>query len=141
MLVLSRRLHEKIVIPEIAATIQIVGIKRSAVRIGIDAPPRVHVVWAEVDRAAADTMLDPTPAKLAVEPKIRPGLRRSLKTVSMQLGLARLQLDAGLSGDLAAALKQAHLQIQRLQRNLERRRPRAKFAETAAESRGELVAS
>ncbi len=48
MLVLSRRLHEKIVLPDLGITVQVVAIKRGAVQIGITAPPDVPIRRAEI---------------------------------------------------------------------------------------------
>ena len=50
MLVLSRKLGEKIVIPTLNATIQVVEVHGNSVRIGIQAPPEVSIVRAELLR-------------------------------------------------------------------------------------------
>ena len=48
MLVLSRRLGEKIVLPGLGITLQVVSVKGNAVRLGIEAPPDVKVVREEL---------------------------------------------------------------------------------------------
>ncbi len=48
MLVLSRRVHEKIVIPGLDITIQVVAVRPGVVRLGIEAPPDVSIVRAEL---------------------------------------------------------------------------------------------
>ncbi len=48
MLVLSRRIDEKLIFPSIKTTIQIVSTKAGSVRLGIDAPPGVEVYREEV---------------------------------------------------------------------------------------------
>ncbi len=48
MLVLSRRLHEKIVLPRLGITVQVVAIKGGAVQIGITAPPDVPIRREEI---------------------------------------------------------------------------------------------
>jgi carbon storage regulator len=48
MLVLSRRLNEKIVLPGLDVTITVVAIKGGTVRIGIEAPPDVRIVREEL---------------------------------------------------------------------------------------------
>ena len=54
MLVLSRRLNEKIVLPGLGITIEVVGLKGNTIRIGIQAPPAVDIVRQELlDRAPA----------------------------------------------------------------------------------------
>ncbi len=52
MLVLSRRVNEKIVIPSLNLTVQVVAIRPGVVRLGIEAPPEVAIWRAELyDRA------------------------------------------------------------------------------------------
>ncbi len=48
MLVLSRRLHQKLLFPGLQASIQVVGIKGSVVRLGIEAPPGLTVLREEL---------------------------------------------------------------------------------------------
>ncbi len=58
MLVLSRRLHEKIVLPGLNVTIQVVAVKGGTVRIGIEAPPDVQVMREELlDQSLAPAVL------------------------------------------------------------------------------------
>jgi carbon storage regulator CsrA len=53
MLVLSRRLNEKLLFPGLRTSIQVLCIKAGLVRLGIDAPDSVHVLRGEVpDRTA-----------------------------------------------------------------------------------------
>jgi carbon storage regulator CsrA len=48
MLVLSRHVREKIVLPELGVTVTVVAVKGSAVRVGIEAPPQVRVLREEL---------------------------------------------------------------------------------------------
>jgi carbon storage regulator CsrA len=48
MLVLSRRLHEKVLFPNLGITIQVVSVQSGVVRIGIEAPPAVRVLREEL---------------------------------------------------------------------------------------------
>jgi carbon storage regulator CsrA len=48
MLVLSRRLHEKVVLPSLGVTIEVRAIRCGAVRLGIVAPPEVRVLREEL---------------------------------------------------------------------------------------------
>jgi carbon storage regulator CsrA len=48
MLVLSRRLGEKIVLPSLGVTVQVLALRRGAVRLGIEAPPDVAVLREEL---------------------------------------------------------------------------------------------
>jgi carbon storage regulator CsrA len=57
VLVLTRRPHEKIVLPGLHVTIHIVAVKGGTVRLGVDAPPEVQVLREELidqSRAAAE---------------------------------------------------------------------------------------
>jgi carbon storage regulator CsrA len=48
MLVLSRRLNEKVVLPGLGVTVQVVSVKPGVVRLGIEAPPEVRVLRQEL---------------------------------------------------------------------------------------------
>ena len=50
MLVLARQLNQRIVLPTVPATIEVVSIKPGNVRLGIDAPPEVTILREEVLR-------------------------------------------------------------------------------------------
>src|SRR4051812_45198058 len=53
MLVLSRRVREKIVLPDLSASVEILGVKGNTVRLGIQAPPEIRVLRGELpDRKA-----------------------------------------------------------------------------------------
>src|SRR5437870_3923833 len=70
MLVLSRRLNEKILLPTINAAIQVVEIKRGVVRLGIDAPPEVKILREELhDRAAEWEPSEPAVSDRSTEVK------------------------------------------------------------------------
>jgi carbon storage regulator CsrA len=57
MLVLSRRQGEKIVLPGLGVTIQVVAIKPGIVRIGIEAPPEIPILRQEIlDQSKATVM-------------------------------------------------------------------------------------
>jgi carbon storage regulator CsrA len=48
VLVLSRRPHEKIVLPGLGITIQVVAVKPGVVRLGIEAPADVQILREEL---------------------------------------------------------------------------------------------
>jgi len=48
MLVLSRRENQKILFPNLGITVEIIGLKGRNVRIGVDAPPEIRVLRAEL---------------------------------------------------------------------------------------------
>jgi carbon storage regulator CsrA len=64
MLVLSRRPQEKVVIPAVGTTIQVVSVKPGVVRLAFDAPPHVKVFREEVlARAGASSDADADPVR------------------------------------------------------------------------------
>ena len=73
MLVLSRRVNEKILFPSINAAIQVVSIKGGVVRLGVEAPPDVTVLREEIARlTSSPTAPMPTPRPSAPdEPSLR----------------------------------------------------------------------
>jgi carbon storage regulator CsrA len=66
MLVLSRRLKEKIYIPSIGTIVQVVAIEGRTVRLGIKAPPKVKVLREELLDATETTPLPAQPHKPAL---------------------------------------------------------------------------
>jgi carbon storage regulator len=58
VLVLTRQPHQKIVLPGLHVTLEVVAVKGGTVRIGIEAPPDVQVLREELldqSRAAAES--------------------------------------------------------------------------------------
>ena len=49
MLVLSRRVNESIVIPDLGISIRVLKIKGNSVRIGVEAPSEIKVIRGELD--------------------------------------------------------------------------------------------
>ena len=49
MLVLSRKENQKVLFPNLGITVEVLGVKGSNVRLGIDAPPRIRILRAELD--------------------------------------------------------------------------------------------
>jgi carbon storage regulator CsrA len=101
MLVLARRLHERIILPTLDTTIQVVGIQGNLVRLGIEAPPAVAIFREEV--------YDPT--RVPVAPAPPPALaghnvRNRMANLGLSVALLHRQLPAGLSADARLALEQ-----------------------------------
>jgi len=97
MLVLSRRQNEKILLPNIQASIEVLDIRGDRVRIGIEAPADVTILREEVIRRDGWTAPEPKPsAAEQLLRKQRHQLRNHLNFASIGIALAKRQLQAGL---------------------------------------------
>ena len=74
MLVLSRRVEEKICFPAIGVTVRVVGVKGGRVRLGIEAPPELTILREELQAPGADGQ---GPETRPVERADRTGLPRN----------------------------------------------------------------
>jgi carbon storage regulator CsrA len=107
MLVLSRRLSQKIVFPAIQTTVQVVAVKPGVVRLGIDAPENIGVYREELlerndvqlQPAAADKLLSKDAAH-----QLKHLLNNRLNASTIGVALLRRQLELGLTGEMAATL-------------------------------------
>jgi len=97
MLVLSRRLNEKILLPNISASIEVLDIKGDRVRLGIDAPADVTILREEValrDGLKPDQMAGAAAAQNLLKQQ-RHQIRNQLNLATVGLSLARRQMEAG----------------------------------------------
>lgn len=119
MLVLSRRINEKIVFPGINATIQVVAMKPGLVRLGIEAPDSVPVFREEVlQRSEA-----PPPAAVSMEELLRElnhVINNRLSASMVGLALLRRQLEMGQTQDMATTLNRLDQDLQTFQQRLGR---------------------
>jgi carbon storage regulator CsrA len=143
MLVISRKPHEKIVIPAIGACIHVAAVQPGVVRVAISAPPEVVILRGEVaDRIKEwETPLPHEPAALpavaslpAKPRRSRRRLRDRLRVASMSVGLARLHLHTSMNPRAAAILHQAHQQMEALCRHLDRKQTTARSSSKAVPS-------
>jgi len=123
MLVLSRKLYQKVLLPTVDVSIKVVDIRGGVVRLGIEAPPEVTVLREEVaDRSAekADGKnLSAPPAAEPVRKELLHQLHERLRTTGVGLALLSLELDAGLINDAKAALTQIRDDLRLLRLGLE----------------------
>ena len=118
MLVLSRKQNEKVVFPGIGATVQVVAIKGSTVRLGIDAPPEVEV-WREELWGAARAKAANGPQRLPAPLRPWPdGLERLLEKrlgiAGKGLAVLREQLKGDLSLDAILTLDEVEAELEQL---------------------------
>jgi carbon storage regulator len=110
MLVLSRRLSEKILLPSINVTVQVVAIRPGQVRLGIDAPPDVQVLRAEIAHQYPLEHPEPVPVEVRTE------LADHLQAADAGVRLLRHQLQAGLTEDAYATLDRLNQELAALHR-------------------------
>jgi carbon storage regulator CsrA len=120
MLVLSRRLHERIVFPALDTTVEIVSVKPGVVRLGIEAPPEVTVLREEVVCQTGRRAVG-TPPALRLDHR----LRNRLNVAAAGLGLLRRQLEAGLAQPAVDTLDRIDREFQTLRRQVESNSPKA----------------
>ena len=94
MLVLSRREKQKICFPELDITVEILRVKGSAVRVGVEAPIEIKVLrdeikdpWSYQNRADQQVVRFPKAERHA--------MRNKLNTISLALHLYKKQIEAG----------------------------------------------
>jgi carbon storage regulator CsrA len=100
MLVLSRRLNEKILLPNTRTSVQVVSIKPGVVRLGIDAPPDVTILREELQTPGSE---NPSVGPMKM-PRLLDQVREQLTAASKGLGLLQLQLDTQAVGEARATL-------------------------------------
>jgi len=103
MLVLSRRLHEKLVFPGIDTRIEVLSIKGNLVRLGIEAPPQVKVLREEL-AANQPAALEGPQVPEGRFPALLRQLADRLTVTARSLGTIQLLLDAGQVDDARTLL-------------------------------------
>ncbi len=122
MLILARQQNERIVMPTVPATIEVVAVKSNGVRLGIDAPPEVTVLREEVLRRGDLTpgnllALTEADAEMRLN-RIKHLLGHRLKAVALGLDLARKQVTNTEDSELSALLQRMESEVHRLNRQL-----------------------
>lgn len=115
MLVLSRRLHEKILLPVLHTTVEVVGISASRVRLGISAPPQVTVLREELQTPTKEWDDSPTPAGVPRSREFHQCMRGQLDAAALSVERLRRQLPPGQSHATLAELAE---NIRQLRENL-----------------------
>jgi len=125
MLVLSRRLQERILLPAVNVVIQVVGIRPGMVRLGIEAPADINIVREEVQGLPVrEPVRDRTPHPSDHGKGIR-GLDHFLEAISARLGLARIELLAGQTDKVPVLLDTIQNEVFQLRQQLARDRRKA----------------
>ena len=119
MLVLSRKLNEKVLFPGTEIAVQVVSVRPGVVRLGIDAPSEVKVVRAELHDAT----------EAAKAPAERPGaglprelahqLRNRVNAATLATALLRRQQQLGLTQEAESTLEMLDREIKALRGSLD----------------------
>ncbi len=115
MLVLSRKLHERIVLPTIGAAIEVVAIKPGVVRLGVEAPPDVTILREEVPDRAREWAPAPAPAG---NPNAEAELRRLREILRNRLRIAGKGLEQAREGLRVGHLEDVEMIVERLSEDL-----------------------
>jgi carbon storage regulator len=121
MLVLARRLHERIVIPSILTAIEVTAVQPGLVRLGIEAPPEVTVLREEVFRRGPAAAAD-LPAGAGAEARLaqaQHAWRQRLHNLMLGLALLRQQLPPGGSAVAAEVVARMEEEVRLLCRQLQ----------------------
>jgi len=143
MLVLSRRSNETIKFPELGITIEVLKVKGSTVRVGVDAPIEIKVKRGELDSPDDANVAK----KIVVDAQEAHEIRNVLNTLTIAAGLTKKLLSQGKTNLAAETLHKALADIadcqtetpQTLSKVLDATGPRALLIEDAANEREMLA--
>src|SRR5690349_13862405 len=94
MLVLSRRQHQKLLLPDCATTIEVLRVHGNQVRLGITAPEHIRVMRHELAESAEAPPPRPAADNDTLR-RMRHLLRNQVHTSTIGLALLRSQLQSG----------------------------------------------
>jgi carbon storage regulator CsrA len=116
MLVLSRKEDQKVCFPGLGITVQIVRVKGSSVRLGIDAPTEVRIIR---DELGDDGPEKPPPRAhvIRLPQNLRHELRNELNSLSIALHLFKQELEAGYREDAEATFNKLVEHLERISAN------------------------
>lgn len=99
MLVLSRKEKDRILFPDLGVAIEFLRLAKNQLRVGIDAPPEVHVLRGELaDAEEVKQIAEESRRK-------RHEIRNRLNAANLALHLIQKQMDAGLHDKAEETLK------------------------------------
>jgi carbon storage regulator CsrA len=121
MLVLSRKLNEKILLPGTHTAIQVIGIKPGVVRLGIEAPPEVVVLREEVPNRTTEwePPVVAVPARAEKLTAVGELAAQRLKMARGELAVLRRQLQAGLLEEAEVTLEKLDDEIRALRQRVQ----------------------
>jgi carbon storage regulator CsrA len=121
MLVLTRRLKEKIIFPSIPAEVQVLGIRGGQVRLGIEAPPQIAVVREELagqpenqNDSEMDWSENPESSREFVHQ-----LRNRLNDLGLNLAILRQRVHQAQTDNADLIINRIEEELRRLRQELE----------------------
>lgn len=124
MLVLSRRLREKLLFPSINASVQVISVKAGVVKLGIDAPPEVAVLRHELVDGAAALPREHLAMRKARE--LSHAIRNRLNAASIGIALLRRQLMTEMTEASKETLEKLDRELGSLRQHLETGLPQSR---------------
>jgi carbon storage regulator CsrA len=112
MLVLSRKADQKICFPGLGISVQILGVKGSSVRVGVDAPAEVRIIRDEL--GGQEPNASPRTHVIRLPQQARHELRNQLNALGIALHLFKQELDAGYVEDAEATFDKLVDHLERL---------------------------
>ena len=109
MLVLSRRLDEKILLPTVPVLIKVISSNGGLVRLGFEAPPDVPILREELTRTERTSSSGAMPERLV--------LRNRLASLTLETNLLRMESSEG-DTVVRATLDRIEEELQALRRTL-----------------------
>lgn len=116
MLVLTRKENQKVCFPSLGITVQILGVKGSSVRLGVDAPLEVRIVRDELDDNGPDKR-PPRAHVIHLPQNLRHEMRHELNSLSIALHMFKEKLDDGYYEDAEVTFDRLVEHIERLGAN------------------------
>lgn len=137
MLVLTRRVKEKIVFPEIDVIVELMSINGNRARLGVKAPDDLRILRQEIAEAA--TFAEQRPARFQRPSKFEHDLRNRLNSAKIAAELLTLQLSRGQVDESESTLARLREDLSRLARQVGDRKPQGGSKRDTSSRRALLV--
>jgi carbon storage regulator CsrA len=143
MLVLSRKLNQKVLFPGVRASVQIVSVKGNVVRLGIEAPPGLTILREEIAGLPAPARPPQAypnpPGRSAPEPPVELSAVSEVDAAAAALAAVTDRQRQALPPDGAALLARIEDDLRALRRRLATQTPAAQRHGGAGQRRTALV--
>lgn len=137
MLVLSRKPDDAITFPDLGITVRVLRTNQRSARIGIEAPPEVHVVRKELLDGTTEELFDAESMAQKWSSKSRDlhELRNNLNTLNLGLQYYRHQMDAGLVEEANSTFQKILDQLSKIEKSVSDQEKKAIVAEAKDRSK------